>query len=134
MPRHETSSFSISFFNFTTARPSHRAGGRRAIIFGEISGSPARSFALRVRAIPDAETYGKPPTLRNLAILAQPAAPRNGGILRSGASIAPSIALEENRCRVFAVPPDLDSRLGVVACLSAAFACSPSELIPFNIR
>jgi hypothetical protein len=46
-----------------------------------------------VRAIPDAETYGKPPTLRNTGSLAQPVAPRNRGILRSAESIAP----QENR-------------------------------------
>src|ERR1700722_10353128 len=112
MPRHETSSFSISFFNFTTARPSHRAGGRLAIIFGEISGSPARFFALPRRAIPDAETYGKPPTLRNLGILAQPAALRNGRILRFGASIAfeENRALEDSRGCGFPAPADVDSR------------------------
>src|SRR5271156_5883339 len=130
MPRHETSSFSIS----RPQDPAAAQGGLLAIIFGEISSCPARSFALRGRAIPDAETYGKPPTLRNLASLAQPAAPRNGGILRFGASIAPSLALEEHCCCSLAVPPVVDSQPGVLACLSAAFACSPSELIPFNIR
>jgi len=90
-------------------RDPSRYGG--AQIFGEISGSPARSFALRRRAIPDAETYGKPPTLRNLAILAQPAAPRNGGILRFGASIAfeENRALEDDRGCGVPAPPDVDS-------------------------
>src|ERR1700736_5734154 len=61
--------------------------GRCAILFGEISSRPgALPAALQLHATHYAETYGKPPTLRNPRSLAQPVLRRNGGILQLGAS------------------------------------------------